>query len=1145
MKNFLSFAVAAAMFFSAGTVNAWKSSASIRASSSESAAMAPEYAIDDDMGTRWASEFADNQWLKIELAEPKEIRDFTLHWEAAYAKNYAISVSDNGDEWDQVYNTSSGRGGSENINIDPVEAKFIRFDFIERGTEWGNSLYEIDINRASMKGAIPGIRATASSGTGDYSPDRAVDGDFNTRWSSDFSDDHWFQAEFEEPRKICGVVLHWETAFGEKYIIEVMDDGGTWHTVNETMHGDGERDILYFKPINAKKVKLTGIERGTGWGYSLWQIEFLDGNYPPEITASTWLEDNHPSLGMDGSLETYWHSGPENQAQFNVKLPKVWDVGALHIKWDEDYAVSYSIEVSPDGQRWEKVHQTERGRGQHDFVFFDNPHRLRHIRVNCLESSREGYSIAHLEIKGPEAEATPLRVIQAAAQDVSQGLYPMWLTRQQCYWTAMGVDSDEDESLISEWGSIEAYQGGFTVMPLILEGENLVTWNDCEVTQSLADNYLPIPEVKWESENFNLTITAFSSGDIKKSNTFARYQIENTSSENFQGKLILGVYPVQLNPVWQRGGFSAINNLEFSPRRRGVMNVKVNGQDRIISAKTPHSFGAVDSDDGDVVDYILEGRVPPGTSATDDLGLVTAAMMYEVNLSPGEKEDIIVCYPVWENSNIPSAYLRNPERFFESEIKSVKEGWRSRLNNFVIDIPEKEMIDAMRSNIAYILINKEGPWIKPGPRNYSHSWVRDGAMTCVALLRMGITEPVLWWIEEVTPHIHDTGMVPYIFFDGGHPVGFDYEDTSGEGKEFDSQGQYVYAVRQYIDYTGDDSVLERYYEPAFRSMRFQRELREQRLTDEYRNNYDLQPYYGILPQSNSHEGYFPAQHSHWDNFWGLRGLKDAIHLANIKGRTDDIRWLEEELESFREAVVNSINETIRRTGINHIPGCVELADNDVTSTSIAIMVAGELEHLPQRQLRIQYDNYFNHFKGDPIEPRQFTPYEVRNAEAYIRMGERERALVMLRYFLEDSFRPRGFNHMAEVVLPRYRAPSYIGDMPHTWVGSGYINTIRAIFVYEQDDEMYIGAGLDPDWFEEGVTVRGLPTIYGDLDFSVKRNGNEVIYKIEEGPQAPGGYLVPVPERYLQMDIYLNGRKTEPVNGTIRFDTLPAEILVRT
>ena len=40
------------------------------------------------------------------------------------------------------------------------------------------------------------------------------------------------------------------------------------------------------------------------------------------------------------------------------------------------------------------------------------------------------------------------------------------------------------------------------------------------------------------------------------------------------------------------------------------------------------------------------------------------------------------------------------------------------------------------------------------------------------------------------------------------------------------------------------------------------------------------PFYGLLPQSISHEGYSAKpMHSYWDDFFALRGFKDAAFIA--------------------------------------------------------------------------------------------------------------------------------------------------------------------------------------------------------------------------------------------------------------------------
>ncbi len=1100
---------------------------------------APELAIDGDLTTRWSSEFSDNQWWMVDFDKPMEINKITLYWEAAYTKNYKILVSSDATSWKEIYTTHNGKGGPEVINVGPLTTRYVKLMLGERATKWGHSLWEVKFNEPA-----PGkTTVMASSGDGDYAPDRALDGTMATRWSSNFDDNQWWQVNFEKPRNLCGITIHWETAYGEKYDIQVAGENGVWKTVYETSDGDGNTDIIYFRPTEVKSLRFNGIQRGTGWGFSFWEIDFQDGNNPPVLSASSSQEKGGAELAMDGNKTTAWHNFQEAQSQITVKLPRRHELGGLILTWGEDYAVSYTVELSSGDEKWKQVYETTKGNGKMDWIFFPAT-RTRQVRINCRKSAAgKGYALADIELKSGEEQATPIKIFQAAAKDSSPGLYPMWLRRIQEFWTVIGVINDSEESLLSETGIFEPYKGGFSAMPFVYDGKRLYTSQDCKLSQSLVENSLPLPSVRWNHSDWNLEISALAFGKAGLSNSAVRYQFHNTGKKKFKGKLALAILPVQLNPIWQRGGLSPINRVDCTDKN-GVSLVRINDQRRLISATKPAKMGAVSTSvaDMDVIDFIKRGTLPEQLSAKDSQGLASCGLIYDLEISPGSIKDIVVIFPLHQRSPLPQEAMKNPGKFFNTQLKLAQKQWSKLLNRFTIDIPEERLIEVMKSNIGYILINQDGPWIKPGPRNYNHSWMRDGAMTSVALLRMGFIKEVRNWLDAVSPHVAESGFVPYIFFEGGNPVGFN-PDKSGEGHEYDSQGEFVFAVRQYVDYTGDTAFLQGIYPKVVRALRFAQQLRRQRMTPEYKNDPKKQAYYGILPQSNSHEGYFPAMHSYWDDFWVLRGFKDGVHLARLAGKKDDVKWMQEEVEDFRQCIYESIRNVIARNKINYIPGCVEKGDFDSTSTAIAIMACGEEKYLPQPYLKNTFNRYYREFKSrlKPGGEATFTPYEVRSADAFIRLGERDRALTMLRYFVKDSVRPYGWNHMAEVVHAKPRASSYIGDMPHTWVGSGYISAVRTIFVYELEGQLILAAGIDPAWLDEGVVVQNLPTLYGEIDYSIKRRDDIIEFNINGKAKPPAGFVIPLPAEFKDYQVAINGNPVLIKDTKIYFSKLPAVI----
>jgi hypothetical protein len=467
--------------------------------------------------------------------------------------------------------------------------------------------------------------------------------------------------------------------------------------------------------------------------------------------------------------------------------------------------------------------------------------------------------------------------------------------------------------------------------------------------------------------------------------------------------------------------------------------------------------------------------------------------------------------------------------------------WRTLLQRVAITIPEAKLIDTLKSNLAYILLNQDGPWIKPGPRNYNHSWLRDGAMTSVALLRLGITEPVRRFLLAYLPLVDARGWLPWIVFENGTPVAF--ATDSREGHEYDSLGQFPFLVRHYVDFTGDTAILTAAYPAVIRVLRYGSTLRRERMTEPYRTQPELAAYYGILPESNSHEGYYPAQHSYWDDFWYLRGLKDGIALAERLGQSDDITWMRAELQDARQALYASMQRVIARDHLEYLPGCVEKGDFDATSTAIAIMVSDEVAYLPQPYATNTFDRYYDDFvkRLEPHNTQNFTPYEVRTAEAFVRVGERQRALSMLRAFTADAMRPLHWNHLAEVVHGRYRAPSYIGDMPHTWVGSSYISAVRSLFVYEADDGLILAAGIAPEWVQDGISVHHLPTPYGEVNYVLRDTAGRIRMHIWGEATPPGGFTVRLPQEWRSKVAHLNGEVVTPVDASLRFTTLPARL----
>ncbi|HEY6547962.1 MAG TPA: discoidin domain-containing protein, partial [Vicinamibacteria bacterium] len=119
----------------------------------------------------------------------------------------------------------------------------------------------------------------ALRGSGSHPAANAVDGDPATRWSSEFGDPQWITVDLGSVREISRVKLSWEKAFGRAYRIEVSTDGDTFVPVREVTDADGDVDE-YDVQTSGRYLRVTGTERATQYGYSLWELEVFGPTGP-------------------------------------------------------------------------------------------------------------------------------------------------------------------------------------------------------------------------------------------------------------------------------------------------------------------------------------------------------------------------------------------------------------------------------------------------------------------------------------------------------------------------------------------------------------------------------------------------------------------------------------------------------------------------------------------------------------------------------------------------------------------------------------------------------------------------------------------------------------------------------------------------
>jgi hypothetical protein len=396
-------------------------------------------------------------------------------------------------------------------------------------------------------------------------------------------------------------------------------------------------------------------------------------------------------------------------------------------------------------------------------------------------------------------------------------------------------------------------------------------------------------------------------------------------------------------------------------------------------------------------------------------------------------------------------------------------------------------------------------------------------MMSAALLRMRHPDEVREFIRWYAPHQRADGFVPCCV----DSEGIDWL------VEHDSHGQLLALIADYHRFSADDEFLREAWIFVDRAVGcIERLLGED----------------GLLPISVSHEGYLAQPvHSYWDDFWALRGLRDAVTLAHALGESDSAQRWEALAARFAVSLFASIETTRAQRQLAFIPGSIEWADFDPTATANAIYLLDVPAELNREAVERTFDIYLADWRSKrsgTVEARNYTPYEIRIIGAFVRLGRRDAALELLRFFLSDR-RPLAWNQWPEIAWRDHKAPAHIGDLPHTWIAAEYVLAVRSLFAYEResDESLILAAGLAPEWIEgTGVQVNKMPTLYGDLSYSLRRSDPQTL-RFDIGSRIAAKVILRPPLPAPLRRVLVNGSECTDFDGEgVTLLTTPAEVV---
>jgi hypothetical protein len=842
--------------------------------------------------------------------------------------------------------------------------------------------------------------------------------------------------------------------------------------------------------------------KGTMWIAGL-EIEDCSATDAPMASASSAL----PAFEAAGALlGAGWKPRPDDVRPWlaiDSIQPRTY--GGLIIDWLGDAPASgFRVRGSISGHRWKMLHATKRAGGRRSYVYLPGL-KTRFLRLELDEPSAG----AALRLQSFEFSRSIHAFWHKIADTEARGWHPRWLHREQSVWTPIGISNGTHCALMNEDGMVEVDPGSCSIEPMLWVKGRLFTWTDVTSRQELLEDWMPVPSVIWETGDWSLRIQAEAtvSGGLR-----VRYRFQNLTDQAQSARLFVLVRPFQVTPPWQNfrklGGVSPIHDLAWDGHA-----VHVNETTLIVPMTDSAGFGAMRFDEGFMASVLLAGKLPGSTETHDPFGFATGALDFALSLQAHQ-----VCERVVSCTSLAAAGSIGESAF----------DWRSRLpvSQWAGHGWIKDAIHAALTATAHILVTRSGPALQPGPRRYTRSWIRDGAMMSAALLRMGHTEEVREFIRWYAPHQREDGFVPCCV---------DSEGTDWL-VEHDSHGQLLALIADTYRFTADDQFLRESWAFVDKAVGCIERLLGQD---------------GLLPISVSHEGYLAQPvHSYWDDFWALRGLRDAVALAQALGRHDAAQRWQVLTTRFASSLFVSIEATRAQRKLDFIPGSIEWADFDPTATANALYLHDVPDGLNRKAVDRTFDKYLADWRSKrsgAVASASYTPYEIRIIGALVRLGRRDAALELLRFFLSDC-RPPPWNQWPEIAWRDHQAPAHIGDLPHTWIAAEYVLAVRSLIAYEReiDQCLVLAAGLAPEWIEgTGVKVHRMPTLYGNLSYSLRRIDSQTL-RFEIGGGITGKLVLRPPLVAPLRSVMVNGSAcTSFDEESVTVLDTPAEVICTT
>jgi hypothetical protein len=363
----------------------------VTASSTEAGANVAANAVDGSMSTRWSSLYADPQWIYVDLQSSYDVSRVKISWEAAYASAYQIQISTNASTWTTMRSVT-GNTSLVNDQTGLVgTGRYVRINGTARATQWGYSIFELEVNGTPSNGCLVPSQPAAITG--------------NTSVTAGTSQTYSVAAVPGATSYTWTLPSGWSGSSATASITTTAGStGGTISVKANNACGSS----------TARTLAVTVVTAPTNIAYNR-----------PVVVSSIQGAGFEGSKAVDANGTTRWSSASANNQNFVVDLGATYNINRIRIAWEAAYARDYQIQISSNNSTWTTIREFwgKTSAAPDDYIGLNS--NARWLKVYCINrATTYGFSIFEFEAYGTYVGAREASVIEDNIDAEATTVYP-------------------------------------------------------------------------------------------------------------------------------------------------------------------------------------------------------------------------------------------------------------------------------------------------------------------------------------------------------------------------------------------------------------------------------------------------------------------------------------------------------------------------------------------------------------------------------------------------------------------------------------------------------------------------------------------------------------------------------------------------